>query len=115
MGDLTVRALPFYGEQPTDQEGVHPGLRNIGSTWTVKGNGTSAAFFADTGLNELEMHRARAASTLLVLGGVARKPASTPDACTGSAWESAINAAMRTLPSGSLRRSRSSAKASGPW
>lgn len=49
VGDLTVRALPFYGEQPTDQEGVHPGLRNIGSTWSVKGNGTSAAFFADTG------------------------------------------------------------------
>ena len=49
VGDLTVRALPFYGEQPTDQEGVHPGLRNIGSTWTVRGPALSAAFFADSG------------------------------------------------------------------
>ncbi len=49
VGDLTVRALPFYGEQPTDGEGVHPGLRNIGSTWSVRGHGSSAAFFADTG------------------------------------------------------------------
>ncbi len=49
VGDLTVRALPFYGEQPTDGEGVHPGLHNIGSTWSVRGAGHSAAFFADTG------------------------------------------------------------------
>lgn len=49
VGDLTVRALPFYGEQPTDQPGVHPGLRNVGSTWLVRGDGSSAAFFADSG------------------------------------------------------------------
>ncbi len=49
VGDLTVRALPFYGEQPTDGEGVHPGLRNIGSTWSIRGPGGSAAFFADSG------------------------------------------------------------------
>lgn len=49
VGDLTIRALPFYGEQPTDGEGVHPGLRNIGSTWSVRGPGVSAAFYADTG------------------------------------------------------------------
>lgn len=49
VGDLTVRALPFYGEQPTDQEGVHPGLVNVGSTWLVNGPQFSAAFFADSG------------------------------------------------------------------
>ncbi len=49
VGDLTVGALPFYGEQPTDEEGVHPGLRNIGSTWTVRGPHVNAAFFADSG------------------------------------------------------------------
>ncbi|MDP3156438.1 MAG: MBL fold metallo-hydrolase [Archangium sp.] len=49
VGDLTVRALPFYGEQPTDQEGVHPGLRNVGSTWTIRGPQLDAAFFADSG------------------------------------------------------------------
>lgn len=49
IGDLTIQALPFYGEQPTDEEGVHSGLRNIGSTWTVRGPDGSAAFFADSG------------------------------------------------------------------
>jgi L-ascorbate metabolism protein UlaG (beta-lactamase superfamily) len=49
VGDLTVRALPFYGEQPTDREGVHPGLRNVGSTWTIRGGKIDAAFLADSG------------------------------------------------------------------
>jgi hypothetical protein len=49
VGDLTVRALPFYGEQPTDGVGLYPGLRNVGSTWSVRGPRVAAAFFADTG------------------------------------------------------------------
>ncbi len=49
IGDLELRALPFYGEQPTSREGVYPGLFNIGSTWAVKGPGVSCAFFADAG------------------------------------------------------------------
>ena len=49
VGDLYVSALPFYGEQPTDAEGVHPGLRNIGSTWTIRGPRVDAAFLADSG------------------------------------------------------------------
>ena len=49
VGDLTVRALPFYGEQPTDGEGLYPGLFNEGNTWLVRAPGFSAAFFADAG------------------------------------------------------------------
>ncbi len=49
VGDLTVRALPFYGEQPTDGGGVYPGLRNVGSTWLVRNSTDSHAFFADAG------------------------------------------------------------------
>ncbi|MFT3706491.1 MAG: MBL fold metallo-hydrolase [Archangium sp.] len=49
VGDLTVRALPFFGEQPTDEEGVHPHLRNVGSTWKVTAKHGRYAFFADAG------------------------------------------------------------------
>lgn len=53
VGDLTVRALPFYGEQPTDGDGVYEGLRNVGSTWVVKTKRDSHAFFADAGRDAL--------------------------------------------------------------
>lgn len=49
VGDTTVRALPFHGEQPTGGEGVYPGLFNEGNTWLVRAPGFSAAFFADAG------------------------------------------------------------------
>jgi L-ascorbate metabolism protein UlaG (beta-lactamase superfamily) len=49
VGDLTVRALPFHGEQPTDEAGLYPGLFNEGNTWLVRAPGFSAAFFADAG------------------------------------------------------------------
>lgn len=49
FGAATVRALPFYGEQPTSGEGVHGGLFNEGATWLVRGPERSAAFFADAG------------------------------------------------------------------
>lgn len=49
IGDCTVQALPFFGEQPTDQHGVHPGLRNVGSTWKVTTDDARYAFFADAG------------------------------------------------------------------
>jgi L-ascorbate metabolism protein UlaG (beta-lactamase superfamily) len=48
VGDVVVTALPFFGEQPTDQLGVH-GLFNIGSTWLVESPRVRAAFFADSG------------------------------------------------------------------
>ncbi len=49
VGDVTVQALPFFGEQPTASEGVYPALRNIGSTWRVETPRESYAFFADSG------------------------------------------------------------------
>lgn len=49
VGDVTVQALPFYGEQPTDGRGVYPGLTNVGSAWVVRTPKVSAAFFADSG------------------------------------------------------------------
>lgn len=49
LGELSIHALPFYGEQPTGGVGLYEGLFNIGSSWVVRGPKTSAAFFADTG------------------------------------------------------------------
>ncbi len=49
VGPLSVHALPFYGEQPTDGPGVDETLFNVGSTFVVRGPTTSAAFFADSG------------------------------------------------------------------
>jgi L-ascorbate metabolism protein UlaG (beta-lactamase superfamily) len=49
VGDLTLRALPFHGEQPTDEQGLYPDLFNEGNTWLVRAPGFSAAFFADAG------------------------------------------------------------------
>ncbi len=49
IGDVTLQALPFYGEQPTASGGVYPKLRNIGSTWRVETSRESYAFFADAG------------------------------------------------------------------
>ncbi|MEW5739230.1 MAG: MBL fold metallo-hydrolase [Myxococcota bacterium] len=49
VGDVTVQALPFFGEQPTDGPGVYPGLFNVGATWLLRTPRVSAAFFADSG------------------------------------------------------------------
>ncbi|HLL84806.1 MAG TPA: MBL fold metallo-hydrolase, partial [Longimicrobium sp.] len=49
VGDATVRALPFHGEQPTSGEGPYPDLFNEGNTWLVRTPDFSAAFFADAG------------------------------------------------------------------
>ncbi len=48
VGDVQITALPFYGEQPTDQPGVQ-GVRNVGSTWLLETPYVRAAFFADSG------------------------------------------------------------------
>ncbi|MCY1015557.1 MBL fold metallo-hydrolase [Pyxidicoccus sp. MSG2] len=49
VGDVTVRALPFHGEQPTDEAGPYPDLFNEGNAWLVRAPGFSSAFFADSG------------------------------------------------------------------
>lgn len=49
VGDAQIQALPFHGEQPTDQDGIYKGLFNEGNTWLVRNAKLSAAFFADAG------------------------------------------------------------------
>lgn len=69
VGDVTVQALPFYGEQPTDGRGVYPGLVNVGSTWRVQTPTLSAAFFADSG-RDARGDMARVARRVRQAGGV---------------------------------------------
>jgi L-ascorbate metabolism protein UlaG (beta-lactamase superfamily) len=52
VGPFRVRALPFYGEQPTDGTMLHPEARNIGNTYLVEGLGRSVALVADAGQDE---------------------------------------------------------------
>ncbi len=49
VGDVTIEALPFYGEQPHGGEPLYEGLWNEGNTYVVRTGGVSAAFFADAG------------------------------------------------------------------
>jgi glyoxylase-like metal-dependent hydrolase (beta-lactamase superfamily II) len=49
VGDLEVRALPFYGEQPTGDALVWEDLWNVGSTWLVRGPHGASVFYADAG------------------------------------------------------------------
>jgi L-ascorbate metabolism protein UlaG (beta-lactamase superfamily) len=53
FGSLEVTALPFYGEQPTDGEVLHPEIRNMGNTYVVQAPNWSAAFLADSGRDHL--------------------------------------------------------------
>ena len=49
VGNIDIWALPFYGEQPTDAETLHPEVRNAGNTYIVRTPRFSAAFVADSG------------------------------------------------------------------
>ena len=49
IADLQIHALPFYGEQPSDSEVLHPEVRNSGNTYVVVTPSLSAAFVADSG------------------------------------------------------------------
>ncbi|MHB8577640.1 MAG: MBL fold metallo-hydrolase, partial [Dehalococcoidia bacterium] len=49
VGDIEVHALPFYGEQATDGDVLHPAIRNAGNTYLVRTPAFSAAFLADSG------------------------------------------------------------------
>ncbi len=52
VGPFRVRALPFYGEQPTDGRMLHPETRNMGNTYLVEGLGRRIALVADAGRDE---------------------------------------------------------------
>ncbi|MEV4255098.1 MBL fold metallo-hydrolase [Spirillospora sp. NPDC049652] len=53
VGEARVHALPFYGEQPTDETTLHPEVRNGGNTYVVEADGFSAAFVSDSGRDAL--------------------------------------------------------------
>ena len=52
VGDVTVTALPFYGEQPTDARRLHPEITNVGNTYQVSTSRSSAVFLADAGRDD---------------------------------------------------------------
>jgi L-ascorbate metabolism protein UlaG (beta-lactamase superfamily) len=49
VGDATIRALPFYGEQPTTESVLLPEARNFGNTYCIEGNGRRYVVLADAG------------------------------------------------------------------
>jgi L-ascorbate metabolism protein UlaG (beta-lactamase superfamily) len=49
VGDMIVHALPFYGEQPSDGDVLHPEVRNSGNTYVVVTPRFSVALVADSG------------------------------------------------------------------
>lgn len=53
VGDVVVTALPFYGEQPSESEVLHPDVRNSGATYHVSTPEISAVFLADSGRDHL--------------------------------------------------------------
>lgn len=75
IGDVTIEALPFYGEQPTAREPVYEDQWNAGNTYVIRTPSLSAAFFADTGrdsrgtmLGACKRARKRGAVDLLFTG-----------------------------------------------
>ena len=49
VGDIDIEALPFFGEQPTDGDVLHPEVRNNGNTYLVRTPAVAAVFLADSG------------------------------------------------------------------
>jgi L-ascorbate metabolism protein UlaG (beta-lactamase superfamily) len=67
VGDIEIHALPFFGEQPTDSDVLHPTVRNNGNTYVVRTPTFSAAFLADSGRDgqgDVKQVATRARSTL---------------------------------------------------
>jgi L-ascorbate metabolism protein UlaG (beta-lactamase superfamily) len=53
IGDVEVNALPFYGEQPSIGEVLHPEVRNWGCTYVVATPTFTVALLADAGRDHL--------------------------------------------------------------
>jgi L-ascorbate metabolism protein UlaG (beta-lactamase superfamily)/alpha-ketoglutarate-dependent taurine dioxygenase len=70
VGDIEIYALPFYGEQPTDNDVLHPAIRNHGNTYMVRTPTFSAAFLADSGKDIQGTARQVAARARAALGSV---------------------------------------------
>ncbi|MFF4177880.1 MBL fold metallo-hydrolase [Streptomyces sp. NPDC001750] len=52
VGDITVTALPFYGEQPTDAKRLHPEVTNVGNTYLVETPRSRSVLLADAGRDD---------------------------------------------------------------
>jgi L-ascorbate metabolism protein UlaG (beta-lactamase superfamily) len=52
VGPLRVEAHPFWGEQPTDVDFLHPEARNAGNVYVVDGGGMRVALVADAGRDD---------------------------------------------------------------
>jgi hypothetical protein len=50
---MTVRVLPFHGEQPTDGARLHPEIRMVGNTYVIEGPDHAVAVTADAGRDDL--------------------------------------------------------------
>ncbi|MBI4694507.1 MAG: MBL fold metallo-hydrolase [Gammaproteobacteria bacterium] len=76
IGELHVETLPFFGEQPTTREVLHPEVRNVGLTYAVTYRDRRIGVFADSGrdhagdvLNMVGAARARGTAFDTVIGG----------------------------------------------
>jgi hypothetical protein len=49
VGDISVSAAPFYGEQPTVHDQLHPEVRNHGNSYVIRTPQVSCALVADCG------------------------------------------------------------------
>ena len=63
VGAAEVTALPFYGEQPTRAERLHPEVRNMGNVYLVEGDGRRYGVAADIGVDAAGDPQALAAQT----------------------------------------------------
>lgn len=52
IGSITVGAMPFYGEQPSDGPRLHPEVRNHGCTYHVTTSTWTCVLLADSGTDE---------------------------------------------------------------
>lgn len=76
IAGMRVTAYPFYGEQPTDAEVLHPEARNLGNTYLVDTGQLRVVFLADAGADSLgstiamaAARRARDGAVDVVCGG----------------------------------------------
>lgn len=70
IGAIRVVALPFYGEQPTVGEVLHPEVRNQGNTYLVEANNQRLVLTADSGTDHKGSAKQLATQTFSTYGAV---------------------------------------------
>jgi L-ascorbate metabolism protein UlaG (beta-lactamase superfamily) len=68
VGDVDIHALPFYGEQPTEGQVLHPDIRNMGNTYLVCTPSFSSVYLADSRRDGMGDGRQVALETRAALG-----------------------------------------------